>query len=266
EVLAPSFDGTAYTYRVRVRSATASGTATVTASVRDAAGNVSEQIVQAEIDAERPDLSITVSPDPPRGGGSVLISVTSSEPLDQFPEVVASLDGQTPLPLDLPTQTGNTYEFLCLADELAVVAASAVDPAGNTGQAVLTFADLSVSSEELTLSAIPNLGLDVTVEAPIHNSGQARVENIPVRFMAGDLLEQNQLGADQYVSLDPGQSVVVGALWPAAEQTADAAVFVVIDPDETLLETDESNNLALRGPVVAVQQLDAQTHLITDMS
>ena len=79
------------------------------------------------------------------------------------------LDGQTPLPTDAPTQNGGAWQYVCTASELAVVTVSGEDLAGNAATATLTFADVSIAGPELTLSAAPNYGYDVTAHAVIRS-------------------------------------------------------------------------------------------------
>ena len=265
ELGAPSYDGTSYTYPLHTRPETANGPASVQVSVRDAAGNVGTRSYVTIVDTVKPELDLVVTPDPPLGGSSIQIEITSNESLQGIPAVVASRDGQTPLPLSDATQIGDHYQWTCQADSLSVIMVTATDLAGNIRQLIRTFADVAIARDALTLSAVPGVGNDVTASVTVTNTGLARVENVLVRFYDGPQLPVAQLGAEQSVSLDPGETTTVQVIWPAERQGPKAAIFVAIDPDRTLPETDETNNIALRGPVLISPTLPHRTYLLSDL-
>ncbi len=264
EVLSPSFDGSQFDFPVRVRRNTANGEATVTIAVCDVVGNVRAEVQTVIIDAVSPTLTVSVTPDPPAAAQRVVIHLVADEELAALPELLATLDGHTPLPVVLTSQADNTYTWICSSGDVAVISVSASDAAGNQMTKTLTFADVSVPAGTLNLSGIPYLGNGLTVEATITNSGKTRVEDVPVRFYYGSFWDREPLGTDQAVTLAPGESKVLSVFWPATKQEDNAPVYVVADPDNVLAETDELNNAATRGPVVVAQGLDHQTYLLTD--
>ena len=132
-----------------------------------------------------------------------------------------------------PSASVSVFDAVSNWSSVGVVSSIVTAPAG----ASFTLATAAVTAE-LTLSAVPNMGADVTASAIVRNTGQTRVEDVAARFACGPGWPVAQLGTDQYVSLDPGGSVVLQEPWPAAAQGDNMVVFLMIDPDAKL----SSNN------------------------
>jgi len=267
QAIGPSFDGTRYVFTALTTTDTQSGYATITATVSDAAGNSRTEVASVLIDTGVPSLVVSVSPDPPHDAdGPILIWVTSDEELIDPPQVTASLDGTTALPISEPTRTGNQYEYKwsCNVSDIAVIEVEASDLAGNAARETLTFADVSIDYSDVSFSSIPTLGSDVTITATVRNVGSTYLENVPVGIYHARITGLHPIGDLQYVSLEPDESSPVSVNWPSHRQEAGWRIITTVDPDDILPETDETNNVTLHGPTQAAHGADDSTYLLSD--
>jgi hypothetical protein len=102
--------------------------------------------------------------------------------------------------------------------------------------------DLAVSESDLSLTVGPN-GY-VTVAVTIHNDGTADANDVVVRFYEGEPSEETFI-AEAPLSVPMDGSEVVQAEWEFA--SLENSVYVVVDPDDLIFESDESNNQASRA-------------------
>jgi hypothetical protein len=110
--------------------------------------------------------------------------------------------------------------------------------------------DLILDSKDITFSnedAYP--GDTITINATIHNIGDLKANSIELNFSDG--LSGPQIGTTQTIpSLPAGQNATVSVTWniPLLQQSHD--VYVRVDPDDKLPETNESNNVAFASIVL----------------
>lgn len=88
-------------------------------------------------------------------------------------------------------------------------------------------------------------GFPTSITANIQNQGNGAVGPVTVRFFEGDpAVPGSQIGADVVIpTIDPYQVIPVGTGWtPAIEGSSQ--IVVVVDPDDAIVEMDETNNSA----------------------
>lgn len=117
--------------------------------------------------------------------------------------------------------------------------------------------DLAISAGSLSLDpAFPVPGEPVALSVQVANLGEQDATPVAVRAYLGDPGAGGVLLADS--TLDPvsGQASGIATLgWTFDQPTGQAAIFVVVDADEVLIEGDEANNSA--GIQVTVQDDDS---------
>ncbi|MCG2825437.1 MAG: PKD domain-containing protein [Thermoplasmatales archaeon] len=95
---------------------------------------------------------------------------------------------------------------------------------------------------DLTVGAIifsnesPNVGENITVSAIIYNNGGTGVTNATVRFFDNNV----QLCPDEKIDVSAGSSTLVAVGWTAT--AGSHTIKVVVDPDNNITESDETNN------------------------
>ena len=106
--------------------------------------------------------------------------------------------------------------------------------------------DLSTSSPDICFSdSNPSEGQAVTISARVHNVGERNLENILVRFLDGNV----SIGEEQISFISHHSQVTASIDW-TAEGEGFHLIKVVVDPDNTVDETDEDNNEATRSVLV----------------
>jgi len=198
------------------------------------------------VDRAPPRVTLTVTPDPPVG--ETVISVSCSEPPSAPPEVtVADAVGNwVSIPLWQSTSLTNFLYRTNLTTTTAIQA-SATDRSGNRGAASKQYLDLWIGSGDIVIAGQPGQGSNVTVSATVHAASAFPVTNVVVRFQAGDVGSELPLGADRVTSLPANGGATISAVWPAGQQSAEYLLSVVVDPENSFLETSETNNTARMG-------------------
>lgn len=250
-----------YTYTFRVTDNTAPGVATIRGTIFDAALNKDEIEQTMVVDNLAPTLTLTTAPD---GPDATLLTIDADEPLQSTPTVFASANGVDPLAATLVFEDPAAARFRITGGTPAMVRASALDLAGNEGEATEALTDLAVALDDVVVNGSPRQGNDVEVVATIHNLGSVDVVGVPVAFSAGSLLAPAPFDDSQTVSIPAVGSVDVVALWPANRQGPQDILAVAVDPDDALVETDETNNAALVGPVLVAASVGAGTIVLGD--
>ncbi|UCE39136.1 MAG: right-handed parallel beta-helix repeat-containing protein [Thermoplasmata archaeon] len=111
--------------------------------------------------------------------------------------------------------------------------------------------DLEVKNSDIVFdpsSPVGN-GTIVTISATIHNMGLDEVKDIIVRFYNGDpnMPGSYQIGSDKYIpSIDGGSNANVDVQWTASPDGIHN-IYVVVDPDNTIIEMKECNNVAFKA-------------------
>jgi len=125
------------------------------------------------------------------------------------------------------------------------------------GQAPLPDLTLSSSSADITFDpASPVAGDTVTITATIHNVGGAEATNVVVSFYDGRLdLGGTQIATDQMIPsvVAGGGTDIASVDWTAVSGNHD--IFVYVDRDNAIAESDESNNMAYNRITVGLARL-----------
>ncbi len=117
--------------------------------------------------------------------------------------------------------------------------------------------NLSVSSDEIVL-AKPALsyGEDGTLQAVVRNKGMADANNVVVRFYSISESHREQIGDDVVVPVIYSMGSEVITLYYQNTLTAGTQeILVKVDPDNNIMETDETDNEALKSQLV-LKQID----------
>ena len=116
--------------------------------------------------------------------------------------------------------------------------------------------DLTLDSTDITFSdetAYP--GDTITIDATIHNIGDLQANSVEVKFFDGST--GPQIGITQTIpSLPAGQNATVSVTWniPSLQQSHN--IYVKVDPEDKLPETNESNNVAFASIVLPDLEID----------
>lgn len=87
-------------------------------------------------------------------------------------------------------------------------------------------------------------GTLVTLEARIHNIGSDNATNVLVRFYDGDVIPENQIDADQILTiLSVGANSTVSVSWTPTD-VGEHIITVIVDPRNSIEESNEGNNMA----------------------
>jgi len=120
-----------------------------------------------------------------------------------------------------------------------------------TADGDLTLATAPVDEPDLTLmnvdisfsNANPVEGEDVTITATIHNIGATDADDVVVRFFNGDPTGGTRIDNDQMITLiEVGGDGTVQVTWTATPGIH--SIFVEVDPDDMIPESNENNNQA----------------------
>ena len=110
--------------------------------------------------------------------------------------------------------------------------------------------DVTLDPADITFSndtAFP--GDQITINATIRNTGDLQANSVDIAFFDG--LNGPQIGTSQTIPLLlAGQNATVSIVWniPALQQSHD--VYVKIDTNNDITETNESNNVAFKSTVL----------------
>jgi hypothetical protein len=138
------------------------------------------------------------------------------------------------------TATAGTHTVTAVVDPDNAIAE--IDEGNNSvsgGFSVQTKPDLAPSALALTVKTVKT-GDQVTLGVKASNLGQATASNVVVRF----LVDGVQSGADKTIaSLTGGASATVSSdVWNAAKKDGTHTVQAVVDPANTIAESNEANN------------------------
>lgn len=100
-------------------------------------------------------------------------------------------------------------------------------------------ADLSVRSSDIKVSGSKD---ETTISATIRNTGTSDAAGVAVRFYVNG----EQLGNDRIVDVPAGGSATATAAWNTKGLKGDFVIRVVVDPNDEVAESDESNNSATK--------------------
>ncbi len=123
-------------------------------------------------------------------------------------------------------------------------------------------ANLSVSSISFS-KTMPQAGEAVTITATVNNSGLEAANSVVVRFYQGDPASGGaQIGADKVTPFVASSSEFGVSVTANFNEAGSKTIFVVVDPDNTIPETSETDNksssriMIATGPDLAVYSED----------
>ena len=106
--------------------------------------------------------------------------------------------------------------------------------------------DVGLGPEQIIFSsAEPQNGEEVTITASVINRGTVSMENVEVKFYDGDPESGGVLIGDVQTlsSLSGGETKEASIAWKAAG-AGEHRIYTVVDPDNSIREADEDNNVA----------------------
>ncbi|MDD8042173.1 MAG: CARDB domain-containing protein [Verrucomicrobiota bacterium] len=260
----PLVTGNEYRFPLVVSFDEMNGMAQLEVIAEDLSSNQARESRSFEIDTVPAELEVVLDPDPPVGGAPLLVIVSASEELSGPPELAVSADGVNSLPVEnIHEDQGTTFTYEVAADSFSVVGVEAFDQAGNRSETTVSRADLRISVEGILLSKPSGTGVDVTACVTVENSGSTPLVNIPFVIRAGTV-ELEQLLEETLVSLEPGASMEICAQWAAEAQPDSPVIAAYVDPDNQLVETDESNNFAVSAPIRVAFEDARSTYLLDE--
>ena len=143
-------------------------------------------------------------------------------------------------------------------------------PALKPGENIITFHDESNTKrsvkvtyrwqEHLPISIskeVPLEGEEVILTARVSNNGKGMAKDIPVDFYLGDQQKgRTEIGRDFIGSIGPGETAFARVKWKATRHVqaakrmqpspGGAAISVIVDPDNSITESNKENNTSTR--------------------
>ena len=112
--------------------------------------------------------------------------------------------------------------------------------------------DLALNSSDISFVPLTLLeGEEVEISAKIHNRGKP-VQNVKVGFYDGDPESGGILIKEMiiYSTILSGESEIIKVSWDTVGVAEDHDIYVVIDPEDMIVEENEGNNKASAGITV----------------
>ncbi|RMF40340.1 MAG: hypothetical protein D6753_11895, partial [Planctomycetota bacterium] len=248
-----SQDGSVFSYSYIVTGTESEGPVDVAmVGVAQADGGIGSETVQVTLDFTDPVVSnVTASPDPADVGQTVEVSFFSSEPLSS--STVVTVGG---LEASLTSVNGLNYIYsrtLTGGEGIGAVPVevAAADLAGNTSSttgAVIVFSGgLSLKAVGLDLSTdMPNVGDTVSAVITIENTGLFPIVDVPLGLVLVEPTGPRDLGTFTVPSI-PAHGTAELATDLDIRSTGLHVLRATVDPIDTILEDDESDNVATRS-------------------
>ncbi len=125
------------------------------------------------------------------------------------------------------------------------------------------FVDLTLDDVDIDFEpSSPYEGQEVNISAAIHNQGSTDSYFVSVKFYDGDPDSGGlQIGQEQVIQhiLMHGESKVVNIIWNTTGYAGSHDIYVVVDPEDIISETNEGNNKASR--ILLVNGTNSTFHL-----
>ncbi len=110
--------------------------------------------------------------------------------------------------------------------------------------------DLAVSASDIVLlpdTETRNAGDPITIKTTVHNYGFATAKNVGIRLFDGDPDGGIPISAVMYVdSIQAGSSYTFSFDWTVPTNPAYHAIYAQIDPNDVVVESNGSNNIAYK--------------------
>ncbi len=155
-----------------------------------------------------------------------------------------------------------SFSAVSLAPGENIFTATATGAAGNTSGPsdaisvtydTLMMPDLAVTSDDVYLyPPYPIAGERMAVNAVVWNPSQMDISNVDVAVYIWNALNQLELLKSETIPvITAGSSAVVTGTWNSTGKTGDNRLVVVVDPNDVIAESDETNNMAIKDFSVA---------------
>lgn len=234
---------TGRSYRAIVKDSTNNGNACITMTVEDLSGRKTTLQKCLYIDVTKPGIAIAA--DIKSKPDATIITVFSNEALSGPPEVDVVLGSGESVAPALISQSGDTYTYELPGKNIIHVYTVVEDTVGNRIANRVSLVDIAVLENSISFSSIPAKGDDVEITALIHNSSSStNIENVKIKFI--DAVSNNEIGS-RIVDIPAGQTIQTSLTWTADLQQAQHLIYVYVDPYYEIFETDERNNIGLKG-------------------
>ncbi len=172
-----------------------------------------------------------------------------------------------------PYETGLALTAIALDNPTSTAVADAIDylessqhPNGSWNNDVYSTAvvlfglyntgpDVRVQATNISFTpANPVDSQQVTIVASIRNGGATDVTNVTVRFFDGDPNNGGvQISGDQNIAaINSGSSAFTQVMWDTYGLAGDHTIYVVVDPEDDIVEAIESNNSANKNVHVSL--------------
>lgn len=113
--------------------------------------------------------------------------------------------------------------------------------------------DLAISTDDLSLyPPFPIAGEQPAINAVVWNTSSKDIQNVDVDVYVWNALGQLELLKSETIpTIAGGSSAVVTTTWNSAGKLGDNRLIVVVDASDTIAESNESNNMAIKDFYVA---------------
>ncbi len=123
---------------------------------------------------------------------------------------------------------------------------------------VLTPADLEILPVDIAVTPrVPVAGDSVVFSANVYNAGGTTANNIGVQFFNGDPANGGSpLGPEQTIYRIPGQGIGFAESSYVVLPSGDYELYVVVDPQNRVVESDENNNATSKWLTVTTPKIE----------
>ncbi|MBI5101747.1 MAG: hypothetical protein HZB33_07945, partial [Nitrospirae bacterium] len=117
--------------------------------------------------------------------------------------------------------------------------------------AIEATADLALVKEDIQFSQNPAYaGDDITISISVSNSGNYPALNVNVAYYLDEISPKTLIGTSKLPPVEAGKTAQSSTVWKANKTGSDIAVYVVVDPVNSIRELTKDNNIAASSLVV----------------
>ena len=188
--------------------------------------------------AQAENVSVQFYDNDPKSGG-ILIGETTISSIPAY--------GNSPASINYTLTTASSKTIYVSLDPLNTIdELNETDNIASKNLTTATLPDLSITSSDITITpSAPEPGDAVTITAIARNRGETAEGNVTVDFYDGDPTAGGSLINKQTVlSIDPGGSSYVQV--SSSLQVGEHTIYVILDKDNSVAESDETNNAATK--------------------
>ncbi|MEW6618037.1 MAG: CARDB domain-containing protein [bacterium] len=115
--------------------------------------------------------------------------------------------------------------------------------------------DLSIGKDDITFSpSQPTEGKPVVITSVVHNQGGISANNVVVQFFDGnpDIPGSNEIGVSNISQILAGGVATAQITWDTLSQSGQNYIYVIVDPDNLIDESNEVNNITHKAIDIAI--------------